>query len=270
MKKQILVAAGGLCLTALTACATPGTTTMTKQNALDASRNLLEDTMTGDWQENWFLDGKKATLENREDGLHFTATPSDVDKKEDRAKFDAHHAVLWTKREFEGDIRISYEFTRVSKEFTFLLYMHAQGVGTPPYVADIAAWRELREISAMKLYFTYMNLTGVTFREQIRLRRYPWLDADGVEYDDNLIGQKIDYDRIPEGQAYRVDIELRSTSFSFRLEEVGNPKNVIEQTHDLAKGLDPRRPVPSTRGRIGLRHMGGTAVVYKNFQVRQL
>jgi hypothetical protein len=45
---------------------------------------------------------------------------------DDREKFDAHHAVLWTKQEFEGDIRITYEF---AKGGTSLLYIQAQGIG---------------------------------------------------------------------------------------------------------------------------------------------
>lgn len=122
----------------------------------------------------------------------------------------------------------------------------------------------------MQLYFKYMNLTGITFRDQIRLRRYPWMDAEGVAYDDNLIGKMIDYDRIPEGRTYRVDIELRSASLSFRLQELGNPENAVERKHDLTEGLDPRRPVPRKPGCIGLRHMGGTAAIYRNVKVEQL
>jgi len=45
---------------------------------------------------------------------------------------------------------------------------------------DITEWNELREIPSMPLYYRNMNLTGVTFREQVRLRRYPWKDADGA------------------------------------------------------------------------------------------
>jgi hypothetical protein len=35
---------------------------------------LFEDSMTEDWQKQWFLDGEKADLRHSEDGLHFTAT----------------------------------------------------------------------------------------------------------------------------------------------------------------------------------------------------
>ena len=60
--------------------------------------------MREDWQKNWFLDGKRAILGHTDEGLWMFCTPSGVDKRVDREKFDAHHAVLWTKQEFEGDI----------------------------------------------------------------------------------------------------------------------------------------------------------------------
>lgn len=231
---------------------------------------LFQDSMTTDWKEHWFLDGERAILENQEDGLHFTATPSKVDKNEDRETFDAHHAVLWTKREFEGDISIRYEITRTSPGFTSLLYIHAQGLGSPPYLEDIFEWRELRTTASMNLYFTHMNLTCLTFREQIRPRRYPWSDADGNQYEDRLIGSMIDYDQLPVGNSYVVQIEWRRASLSLRVEEIGNPDNFVERTMDLTEGLDPRRPPQSDRGRIGLRQMGGTGFVYRNFEVRKL
>lgn len=122
----------------------------------------------------------------------------------------------------------------------------------------------------MDLYFGKMNLTGVTFRDQIRLRQYPWMDAEGRQYTDNLIGEMLDYDRIPVGKSYRVDLELRSESLRIRLEEIGNPENVLDRTFSRTDGLDTRRPAHSTRGRIGIRHMTGTEVIYRNFQVRRL
>lgn len=237
---------------------------------------LFEDPMTGDWQRNWFLDGSKAELTNSEDGLHFSASTipgiwqTRNESEEQRRLFDSFHAVLWTQKEFEGEIGVSFEMSRTSEGFTFLLYMLAQGVEWGPYARDITEWNELREIPNMALYYRCMNLTGVTFRNQIRLRRYPWMSEDGERFDDNLIGEMIDYDQIPVGNTYKVDVELRDTTLRIRLEEVGNPDNVLDKTFDRISDLDPRRPTPSTRGRIGLRHMTGTSVIYRNFQVRQL
>jgi hypothetical protein len=237
---------------------------------------LFEDPMTGDWRENWFLDGPKAEIENSEQGMHFTATTipgiwqTRTESPEMRELFDSMHSVLWTKEEFEGEIGVSYEITRTTEGFTFLLYLLAQGVGWGPYAEDITEWNEMREISKMSRYFHNMNLTCVTFRDQIRIRRYPWMDENEEEFTDNLIGEMIDYDRLPIGQTYKVDVELRDATIRVRIEEVGNPDNVIDITYDRLVDLDPRRPAPSTRGRIGLRHMTGTSVIYRNFQVRQL
>lgn len=79
-------------------------------NTTDA-KVLFEDPLTGDWRENWFLDGKEATLEHRDGGLYFAA--GTITKEQDREKYHAHHAVLWTKQVFEGDLAISFEMTRV-------------------------------------------------------------------------------------------------------------------------------------------------------------
>jgi len=81
---------------------------------------LFEDAMLNDWQEIWCLDGERAVLGHTLEGLWFFSTPSMVNKRVDREKFDSHHAVLWTKQEFEGDIRITYEF---AKRGTSLLYI---------------------------------------------------------------------------------------------------------------------------------------------------
>jgi hypothetical protein len=40
---------------------------------------------------------QKATITNRKDGMDFIAGPE--------AFNDAHHAVLWTKQDFKGDLR---------------------------------------------------------------------------------------------------------------------------------------------------------------------
>jgi hypothetical protein len=237
---------------------------------------LFEDPMTGDWRDNWFLDGEKAVLEQDENGLRITAAtlPGIWEKRkespEQRELFDSLHTVLWTKEEFEGEIGVSYEMTRTSEGFTILLYMLAQGIGTPPYAEDITEWNDLRKIPRMDLYFGKMNLTGITFRDQIRIRQYPWMDAQGREYTDNLIGEMLDYDRIPVGNNYKVDVELRADTLRIRIEEIGNPDNVLDRSFSRVEKLDPRRPAPSTRGRIGIRHMTGSAATYRNFQVREL
>ena len=178
---------------------------------------LFTDPMSDNWQESWFLDGKEATVEHRDGGLYFSA--GTITKSMDREKYHAHHAVLWTKQEFEGDIDISYELTRVddSTYGTTLLYIQAQGIGVPPYVKDIYAWRELREKPAMALYFKYMSLVSLSFRENLRCKRYPWFDVEKDVRFDPLIDPMVDYERMEPGKTYQVEVEKRKRSLTLRL-----------------------------------------------------
>ena len=100
-----------------------------RDNKQTESTILFEDSMLDDWQEKWFLDGQKATLEHRNEGLYFSG--GTITKSEDPEKYHAHHAVLWTKQVFEGDLLISYEMTRIdtSDYGNTLLYIQAQGIG---------------------------------------------------------------------------------------------------------------------------------------------
>ena len=106
---------------------------MNSQTQTDGSEVLFEDPMTGNWQANWFLDGERATLEHRDGGLAFITDASNVDKRVDRAAFDAQHAVLWTRQEFEGDIRVSYTYTKLPGcSWQKLIYVQAQASAKSP------------------------------------------------------------------------------------------------------------------------------------------
>ena len=120
-------------------------------------QEIFYDSCTNDWQENWRLDGQRATVTNAADGMTFIAGPTIRD--------DSHHAVLWTKRSFEGDPRIDYEYTRVDKETRAvnIIYIQATGSGEPGFEEDISLWQEKRRIPAMRTYYDNMNLaTKVT------------------------------------------------------------------------------------------------------------
>lgn len=263
IRKSVTIATGGLLASFVLSCAPE------KLPVADPPKILFEDSLTGDWREKWFLDGKKVTLEASENGLYFQ--PGTVTKAQDPEEYHAHHGVLWTQQEFEGDIGIRFEYTRMSQGLTTLLYIQAQGTGPAPYVEDIHAWRELREIPAMEMYFKHMNLTSLSFRGEIRARRYPWMDeARGIDFKDSLLEPMLDYDQFPIGRSYLIDVENRAKSLSIRVEEIGNPENVVEQSWDKTQNLDPRRPTISQKGRIGLRNMGGVNTIYRNFQVRRL
>lgn len=233
-------------------------------------RILFEDPMTGDWQENWFLDGKHASLRNSADGLFFAG--GTVTKKDDSLEYHAHHAVLWTKKEFEGDINISYEMRRIddSDYGTTLLYIQAQGIGIPPYLEDISTWNHLREIPNMGIYFTYMDLLSLSFRENLRSKRYPWRDEQLNWYPGRgLIEPMVDYGEILPGKTYRVQVEKRAASLRLRLVEKESGHCMIDHTWNtdsIAAGIEPRQ---IQKGRIGLRHMATRQFVYRDFKVEQ-
>lgn len=242
-------------------------------NKATDTRILFEDPMTGDWRENWFLDGKKATLRNTENGLFFSG--GTVTKSDDPVIYHAHHTVLWTQKEFEGDIRISYEMTRVdSSDYgTTLLYIQAQGIGIPPYVEDISAWNELREIPEMSTYFSFMDLISLSFRENLRCKRYPWRDEHLEWYDGRgLIEPMVDYkhEKILPGKTYQVEVEKRAGSLRLRLMEKEHQKLLIDHTwntDNIAEGIEPKQ---IRKGRIGLRHMATRQYIYRNFKVESL
>ena len=85
-------------------------------------RQVLHDRCTGNWQDTWFLDGRKATVTNGPDGMTFTAGPTAGD--------DACHAVLWTKSSFQGDLKIDYEYTKTDPTFRNVTILYIQATET--------------------------------------------------------------------------------------------------------------------------------------------
>ncbi len=233
---------------------------------------LMEDSMTGNWQDQWFLDGNEATLRNSPDGLYFSA--GNITKAMDRKAYHAHHAVLWTKDRFQGDLRISYEMTREDQSSygTTLLYIQAQGIGEPPYAEDIRDWDELREIPAMSTYYNHMNLISLSFRENLRCKRYPWLDKQHYDGPRGLIPPMVEYQGEPilPGKSYRVLVEKRALSLSLTLTSIDEGRILIDHRWDLSRIPDDLNPRILQEGRIGLRHMSTRQMTYRNFRVESL
>lgn len=237
-----------------------------------ASELLFSDTMCGDWRENWFLDGKHATLEHRDGELFFSG--GTVTKDDDPEEYHAHHAVLWTKREFEGDIRISYLWKHLdtSDYGAILLYVQALGIGGEPYDRDISKWSEMREIPSMDKYFNNMNLLSLSIRENVRCKRYPWFDREGAPYaEGGLIAPMVEYkDKIVPGKTYRIVVEKRNPMLSFKIIDAVTGEATIDHTWDTTE-IDERYEVKQiTKGRIGLRHMATKQATYKDFKVEKL
>ncbi len=181
-------------------CTAQPTNTREKEAFEKAERadweEVFTDSCTGDWTEQWFLDGQVASVSNSEMGMQLTAGP--------QFKNDAHHMVLWTKESFEGDVRIEFDFTRLDFETRCvnILYIQATGSGEAPYKKDIAEWNTLREVPAMRMYFNHMNAYHISYaafpnegndrKSYIRARRYmPQLSG--------LDGTNLEPDYYPDG-----------------------------------------------------------------------
>jgi len=235
-----------------------------------AEKVLFADPMTDNWQENWFLDGKEATLEHREGGLYFAA--GTVTKYQDREAYHAHHAVLWTKQAFEGDIRISFECKRVdaSDYGNVLIYIQAQGIGVPPYEKDISAWRELRDVPAMSTYFNYMRLISISLRNELRCKRYPWNDVENNISFNPLIEPMVDWHGMTQDRWFRFEIDKRKRSLAFRSYDRDSGELLTEYTWDTTRNQAQQMPRLIEKGRIGLRQMSTKQTIYSNFKVSRL
>lgn len=237
----------------------------------DEAELLFNDPMTENWQEQWFLDGERATLEHRNGGLAFL-TEYTVNKNVDRAGFDAQHAVLWTRPEFEGDIRISYTYTKLPGcSWQKLIYVHAQGIGEGPHVEDIYAWRELREVAVMSAYFKYMDLIGFSIRDQIRCRRYPIEDSEERRIPNEFKPRGAN-DGLPIGHELQVVVEKREQSIRLSIKDVETGEYPVDHTWDLTDEaiLENREPLHVEKGRIGIRQMGGHKILMRDFKVERL
>ena len=67
----------------------------------------FHDTGKDNWKELWHLDGEIATVVNTKKGMHYAAGPEN--------KNDAHHAVLWTKNQFKGDVKIEFDALKAAR-----------------------------------------------------------------------------------------------------------------------------------------------------------
>lgn len=237
----------------------------------DQAQVLFEDSMAENWRENWFLDGQRATLEHRDGGLAFI-TEYTVNKRVDRAGFDAQHAVLWTRQEFEGNIRISYKYTKLPEcGWQKLIYVQAQGIGEEPYVEDIHAWREHREVAVMSEYFKYMNLVSLSLRNTVRCKRYPVMDLEGQRMPSEF-KPRAKNKGLEIGHELQVVIEKSKESIRLRIKDVETGQYAVDHSWDLSdKEIVENREVQFVdKGRIGLRLMGGHKINFRDFKVERL
>lgn len=221
-----------------------------------------------DWTESWFLDGLKADVYPTDKGLVFIAGPTRYDH--------ASHAVLWTNREFEGDILVQYDYTRLDtvNHGVNILYLLARGKNEGFFTPDIAEWKKYREIPYMRHYYHNMNLLHISYaalgndddqsRDQyVHVRRYPTgpnrtFPQIGIG-DQRPVGEFI----LP-GVTYEITVAKVGEMLLFSVKPKGDG-NVVRRSFVW----DTSSFDPVTEGRIGLRHMWTRSARYANFRVSE-
>lgn len=229
-------------------------------------QTAFEDTGTDPWQDGWFLDGKKATVENHDDGIHFSAGPDEGD--------NASHAVLWTRESFSGDIKLAFDYKRTDQinRWVNIIYLQATGTDEPPYHADIAEWSDLRDVPAMKTYFDHMNLLHISFsaygretspvqQSYIRARRYPRAAFGGSFEKMELEPDFHDTGLFLPGKPYHVVVVKKSQDMWM---------HVTGDDQDRLYHWDLQQVPPVDHGRVGFRLMWTRAAVFSNIVVSSL
>jgi len=221
---------------------------------------VLKDKGTKDWTKHWSLDGLIATVKNSRKGMHFSAGPE--------AFNEAHHAVMWTKESFSGDIKIEYDYTRTDEATSrvTILYIQATGDGEGEFVKDISAWAKFREVPAMKKYYENMNALHISYAAMdnssdikfyVRARRYP--KPNGERFKVTEIAPSYDNQGyIKSGQTYHITAIKSGKQLFFKMKSKDGEETFV---------WDLTNVVPIDEGRIGLRHMHTRSAIYKNFKI---
>lgn len=222
-------------------------------------KEVFHDPCTQDWQERWSLDGLKATLTNSVNGMDFIAGPE--------ARNNEHHAVLWTKQDFEGDLKIEYEYTRLDEEIRMvtILYIQATGSGEPGFDKDISLWADKRAVPTMSTYYNNMNTYHLSYaaygmrndepgNDYIRARRYICKGLKGTELENEYLKTGL----FEPGVPHRITVIKRDMEIFMHIRN--------DEKELFCHFVNSRFP-PITEGKIGLRHMYTRGARYKDFKV---
>lgn len=221
-----------------------------------------DNAITTNWADKWFLDGKEAHLENSPDGLLFRSGNGE--------DYHAGHAVLWTKQVFEDGVKVEYDFMRTDTcghDAVMILYLLAEGRDEPPFKKDIFAWKELRSVPYMFVYWWGMKAAHISYAtrlpgadDYIRSRAYPVTpgvrDIDDIQVDPSYDGEGL----FEPFVWHHITAVKEGRQLTFTV-ETGGRKRTVFWVSDLYEPID--------NGRIGLRQMWGRASMYKNIKVYQ-
>lgn len=213
------------------------------------------------WEEQWFLEGAKATVSNSETGMVFSAGPVPLEQ--------ASHAVLWSKRSFSGDIKIEYDYTRLdsmtNEPAVNILYIQATGLGTEDWPTDVFLSTQKRDVPWMKLYFLHMNAlhisyscTGPKQSHYVSARRYPAPELKAFQAGTQIHPVYENIDLFKPGETYHITAVKKGSRLTFTAERNG-------RVHTFEWDLSAFPPV--THGRIGFRHMWARSSCYKDIKV---
>ncbi len=235
---------------------------------LDAQdwQEVFFDAGTGDWRENWALDGLKAEVTNSDQGMNFRAGPV--------PRENASHAVLWTKENFSGDLKIEYEYTRTDEatQYVNILYIQATGNTQEGLPKDISEWADQRTVPAMSVYWGNMHTYHISYAayggqpvtddyDYIRARRYR---PDISPKKNGPILEPDTYERtglFAPGVPHRITVIKQGNELFMMIRN--------SEKEYLAHWVNTDQP-PVTEGAIGLRHMWTRSARYRDFRVSTL
>ncbi|MFA9194829.1 DUF1961 family protein [Flavobacterium sp. FBOR7N2.3] len=223
----------------------------------------FQDSGTKNWQAKWFLDGLQANIKNTKAGMLFNAGA--------KAGTDTDHAVLWTKKSFKGNLKIEYNFCRKDSatKWATILYLQATGTGIAPYVKDISKWNHLREIPAMKTYFTNMKALHISYasfennnidktKDYIRVRQYPVISGQNFNATTEIPNPFFETGLFKTDENYTITVIKTNEKLYFKVAGKNNSKLFTWSLKNQPSLLE---------GRIGLRQMASRSALYKDFSI---
>lgn len=112
---------------------------------------------------------------------------------------------------------------------------------------------------------------SLSFRENLRCKRYPWENSEGKWYQGRgLIEPMVDYPTLIPGKTHQVEVEKRAASVRLVIKSVVSGEIDLDHKWDLTKADASVVPKLITKGRIGLRHMATKQMIYRDFKVERL
>jgi hypothetical protein len=210
---------------------------------------VMEDDGTEDWTQQWSLDGEGVTT--------VTHTPEGMEL---HARDD--HMALWTKKSFEGDVKIEYEFTRLDVDGSgvCIIYIQATGDGQENYHKDITQWADDRESPGMGKYFRNMHLYHISYAcGYVRGRRYMPIEGKMNTYSELFPEYLVDAESFFEPEVtYKMTLIKNDMAIRMKAEGAGKV---------LYFKLNNEKCPEITEGPIGFRQMQTRRSRYKNFRV---